>query len=186
LHLASIPGGCNPREDEMIVCYVNRCNYCRSVIVAGQRWVREKIHDPALNGRQPSYTATISELFAGQEVDGTGNCPNHSLRRLERMLRTIGGKAMFLSSFDILRKDRRGKPILLAVVGDLETARLRLSQLALLMPGEYFVFDTRTHQIVAAMNHWASSRSDDLESSRANVAAKEKENKKMTQRMPRR
>jgi hypothetical protein len=58
---------------------------------------------------------------------------------------------MFLSSFDILRKDRRGKPILLAVVGDLETARLRLSQLASLMPGEYFVFDPRTHQIVAAM-----------------------------------
>jgi hypothetical protein len=57
---------------------------------------------------------------------------------------------MFLSSFDILRKDRRGKPILLAVVEDLETARLRLSQLASLMPGEYFVFDPRTHQIVAA------------------------------------
>jgi hypothetical protein len=58
---------------------------------------------------------------------------------------------MFLSSFDILRKDRRGKPILFALVGDLETARLRLSQLASLMPGEYFVFDPRTHQIVAAM-----------------------------------
>ena len=58
---------------------------------------------------------------------------------------------MFLSSFDILRKDRRGKPVLLAVVEDLETARLRLSQLASLMPGEYFVFDPRTHKIVAAM-----------------------------------
>ena len=58
---------------------------------------------------------------------------------------------MFSSSFDILRKDRRGKPILLAVVGDLETARLRLSQLASLMPGEYFIFDPRTYQIVAAM-----------------------------------
>ena len=58
---------------------------------------------------------------------------------------------MSLSSFDILRKDRRGKPVLLAVVADLETARFRLSQLASLMPGEYFVFDPRTHQIVAAM-----------------------------------
>jgi hypothetical protein len=57
---------------------------------------------------------------------------------------------MFLSSFDILRKDRRGKPILLAVAEDLETARLRLRQLASLIPGEYFVFDPRTHQIVAA------------------------------------
>jgi hypothetical protein len=37
---------------------------------------------------------------------------------------------MFLPSFDIFRKDRRGKPILLAVLGALETGRLRLSQLA--------------------------------------------------------
>jgi hypothetical protein len=40
---------------------------------------------------------------------------------------------------------------LLAVAEDLETACLRLRQLASLMPGEYFVFDPRTHQIVAAM-----------------------------------
>jgi hypothetical protein len=58
---------------------------------------------------------------------------------------------MSSSSFDILKKDRRGKPILLAVIGDLETARLRLIQLASLTPGEYFIFDPRTHQIVAAM-----------------------------------
>jgi hypothetical protein len=64
---------------------------------------------------------------------------------------------MSLSSFDILKKDRRGKPALLAVVADLETARFRLSQLASLMPGEYFVFDPRTHQIVAAMHNWSAS-----------------------------
>ena len=58
---------------------------------------------------------------------------------------------MFLSSFDIFRKDPRGNHVLLAVVGDLETARFRLSQLASLRSGEYFVFDPRTHQIVAAM-----------------------------------
>ena len=52
----------------MMVFYVNRCNYCRSEIVAGQRWVREKIYDPALNGREPSYYRYHSELFAGQEV----------------------------------------------------------------------------------------------------------------------
>ena len=57
---------------------------------------------------------------------------------------------MFLSSFDIFRKDRRGNHVLLAVAGDLETARCRLSQSASLMPGEYFVFDPRTQQIVAA------------------------------------
>jgi hypothetical protein len=55
---------------------------------------------------------------------------------------------MFLSSFDILRKDRRGKPILLAVVGDLEAACFRLRQFASLVSGEYFVFDPRSHQIV--------------------------------------
>jgi hypothetical protein len=32
------------------VCCTNQC--------AGQRWVREKIYDPALNGREPSYTIT--------------------------------------------------------------------------------------------------------------------------------
>jgi hypothetical protein len=54
------------------------------------------------------------------------------------------------SSFDILRKNRWGKPVVLAAVEDLETARLRLSQFASLKPGEYFVFNPRTQQIVAA------------------------------------
>jgi hypothetical protein len=59
---------------------------------------------------------------------------------------------MFLPSFDVFWKNRRGKPILLAVAADLETARLRLGQFSSLMSGEYFVFDSRTHQIVAAMD----------------------------------
>jgi hypothetical protein len=65
---------------------------------------------------------------------------------------------MFLSSFDILRRDPHRKPILLAVVGDLETARLRLSQLASLRPGEYFVFDPRTHQVVETVVHLSPDR----------------------------
>ena len=52
----------------MIVCYVNQCDYCRSEIGAGQRWVREKIYDPAPSGRDPSYHRYHSELFARQEV----------------------------------------------------------------------------------------------------------------------
>jgi hypothetical protein len=56
-----------------------------------------------------------------------------------------------MGSFDILKRDRRGNHILLAVVSDLETARLRLSQLASAAPGSYFVFDPRTHRIVAAI-----------------------------------
>ena len=59
-----------------------------------------------------------------------------------------------MSSFDILKRNRCGKHILLAVVADLETARLQLSQFASLAPGEYFVLDSRTHQIVAAMHRW--------------------------------
>jgi hypothetical protein len=58
-----------------------------------------------------------------------------------------------MASFDIFKRDRRGKHILLAVVSDLATARRRLSELASLAPGEYFVFDSRTHQIIAAMLH---------------------------------
>ena len=54
----------------MIVCYVNQCAYCRSSIASGQRWVREKIYDPALNGRDPSYYRYHAEPFAGQE----GSC----------------------------------------------------------------------------------------------------------------
>ena len=54
----------------MIVCYANQCAYCRSSIESGQRWVREKIYDPALNGRDPSYHRYHAEPFAGQE----GSC----------------------------------------------------------------------------------------------------------------
>jgi hypothetical protein len=39
-----------------------------------------------------------------------------------------------------------------------------LCQFASLTPGEYFVFDPRTHQIVAAMHHWESARSHARES----------------------
>jgi hypothetical protein len=45
----------------------NRCAYCQSAIVSEQRWVREKIYDPALNGRDLSYHRYHAEPFAGQE-----------------------------------------------------------------------------------------------------------------------
>jgi hypothetical protein len=54
----------------MVVCFANQCDYCRSSIVSGQRWVREKIYDPALNGRDPSYHCYHAEPFSGQE----GSC----------------------------------------------------------------------------------------------------------------
>ena len=70
----------------MIVCCANQCAYCRSAIVSSQRWVREKIYDPALNGRDPSYHRYHAEPFAGQEGscwEKHRNCPDHRLRCLE-------------------------------------------------------------------------------------------------------
>ena len=54
-------------EEQMLVCCV-QCAYCRSPIASGERWVREKIYDPALNGRDPSYHRYHAEPFAGQEI----------------------------------------------------------------------------------------------------------------------
>jgi|ERR1700683_1796432 hypothetical protein len=88
---------------------------------------------------------------AGKNIKWNRTLPGPRLRRSEGAQYSWKIN-MFLSSFDILRKARGGKPVLLAVAGDLGTACLRLRQLASLMPGEYFVFDPRTQQIVAAMD----------------------------------
>jgi hypothetical protein len=71
--------GCDPsREEQMIAYFTHQCDYCRSSIVSGQRWVREKIYDPALNGRDPSYHRYHSEPFAIQE----GSCwEKHQMER---------------------------------------------------------------------------------------------------------
>jgi hypothetical protein len=55
------------------------------------------------------------------------------------------------AQLDIFRKDSRGNPVWLDCVTDLEAARSRLNELASVAPGEYFVFDQRTHQIVASL-----------------------------------
>jgi hypothetical protein len=55
------------------------------------------------------------------------------------------------AQLDIFRKDVRGNIVWLESATDLETARSRLSQLASVIPGEYFVFDQRTQQIVAIL-----------------------------------
>ena len=52
----------------MIVCSVNQCAYCRSAILSGQRWVREKIYQPTLNGRDPSYHRYHAEPFGEQDA----------------------------------------------------------------------------------------------------------------------
>jgi len=50
--------------------FARQCDYCRSSIASGQRWVREKIYDPAFENRDPSYHHYHSEPFPGQE----GSC----------------------------------------------------------------------------------------------------------------
>jgi len=51
----------------MVSC-VNQCAYCRASIASGQRWVREKIYDPALSGRDPTYHRYHAEPFAGENL----------------------------------------------------------------------------------------------------------------------
>jgi len=55
------------------------------------------------------------------------------------------------SSLDIFRKDVRGNPVWIDTVEDLNDARHRMSQFAQALPGEYFVFDQRTHSVVASV-----------------------------------
>lgn len=52
---------------------------------------------------------------------------------------------------DIFRKDVQGNPLWLDCAADLQAARFRLSELATLTPGEYFVFDQRTQEIAYSL-----------------------------------
>ena len=59
----------------MIAYCASRCAYCQFPIVSGQRWVREKIYDPAVDGRDASYLRYHSEPFAGRRKL-LGEAPN--------------------------------------------------------------------------------------------------------------
>lgn len=52
---------------------------------------------------------------------------------------------------DILRRERDGSFIWMEAAQDLENAKARLEQLVGTVPGEYFVFDQRTQEIVAKL-----------------------------------
>jgi hypothetical protein len=63
---------------KMIDCLASQCDYCRSPIASGQRWVREKIYDPGLNSLRPSYHCYHAEPFEGQQ----GSCwEKHEMER---------------------------------------------------------------------------------------------------------
>jgi hypothetical protein len=73
---------------------------------------------------------------------------------------------MTSAHLSIFRKDVGGNPVWLDCVKDLETARFRLNELASVIPGEYFVFDQRTHQIVASLVRPTSNQFCEEESKR--------------------
>ena len=45
----------------------HECAYCRSAIVAGEPWVREKTYEP-FAGNAPRYQRYHADLFAGEEL----------------------------------------------------------------------------------------------------------------------
>ena len=52
------------------------------------------------------------------------------------------------SAYDIFRKDLLGTPVWMETTQDVETARLRVNELARRSPGEYFVVSQETQEIV--------------------------------------
>jgi hypothetical protein len=61
----------------MFIC--NRpeeCAYCRATNASGERWVREKIYEPALVDQGPRYRRYHAELFTGEELSCWKKKPN--------------------------------------------------------------------------------------------------------------
>jgi hypothetical protein len=51
--------------------------------------------------------------------------------------------------YDIFRKDLLGTPVWMEAAPDLQSAELRMTELALRSPGEYFVYSHETQEIVS-------------------------------------
>jgi hypothetical protein len=59
---------------------------------------------------------------------------------------------MKAAPYDILKKDVLGYPIWVEAVEDLQKASVRIEELTLHSPGEYFVFNQQTSQVVTALS----------------------------------
>ena len=46
--------------------YAKDCDYCRSSIAEGQRWVRQKIYNPRLDSEETQYRHYHAEPFNGE------------------------------------------------------------------------------------------------------------------------
>jgi hypothetical protein len=55
---------------------------------------------------------------------------------------------MIATPYDIFRRDLLGTPVWMEAVQDIETAKLRMMEMAGRSPGEYFVFSQETQEIV--------------------------------------
>jgi hypothetical protein len=66
------------------------------------------------------------------------------------------------SPFEILKKEPKGSFRRFEPVRDLASASIRIKELTTLSPGEYVVFDQRTHNDIAAggSSFWVDARSE--------------------------
>jgi hypothetical protein len=62
--------------------------------------------------------------------------------------------------FDILKKERDGSFCWFETANDLESANIRIRELIALSPGDYVVFDQRTHHAIppAPTSFWVDAR----------------------------
>ena len=63
----------------MVTYDIKFCDFCRSPIAAGQRWVREKIYGAGSHCQDPAYRHFHAERFGGQE----GSCWERRLMERE-------------------------------------------------------------------------------------------------------
>jgi hypothetical protein len=57
---------------------------------------------------------------------------------------------MRAAPFDLFKKDLLGTPLWIEAAQDLETAKARMSELAVCSPAEYFVFSQESQSIVSS------------------------------------
>jgi hypothetical protein len=58
---------------------------------------------------------------------------------------------MRLPVYNLFTENPHGNPVWLDALADFDAARIRLTQLASVNPGEYFIFNLRTRQVVTSL-----------------------------------
>jgi len=71
---------------------------------------------------------------------------------------TAGKETMPAPHLDILKRQQDGSFIWIEAASDMQFAQDRLHELASSAPGEYFVFDQKTQQIIAKVANHAAKR----------------------------